>query len=85
MIALLIIAGLAFAWPTFAVTLAALLRVHGRGMRRAGKIFWGAARRTAEAYARTWRNSELSRRPIQQRKEARHGGNKTALAAGTAQ
>lgn len=70
MIALFILAALAFFWPTFAVTTAALLRVHARGMRRAARIFFRALRRTAEAYARTWRHSELSRRPLQQKKEA---------------
>lgn len=85
MIALFIICTLAFAWPSFAVTLAALLRVHARGMRRAARIFFRAARRTAEAYARTWRHSELARRPIQRRREGNHGADKPALAAGSAQ
>ncbi len=71
MIALFIIAALAFSWPSFATTLSALLRVHARGMRRAARIFFRGVRRAAEAYARTWRHSELSRRPIRQ-KEAAH-------------
>ncbi len=62
------------AWPDLALTLAALLRVHGRGMRRAARV-----------YAITWRFSELSRMPIQQRREGNHGADKPALAAGSAQ
>lgn len=66
--------GLVLIWPGLALTLAALLRVHGRGVRRAAKI-----------YGITWRHSELSRKPIDQKKEARHAASKAAFAAARTQ